>query len=166
MITSIKSLQQQYTIKTANKIVKQIQKYTATNNKNLIPKMEPEVQLMIKLWAPDVAIERIQTAANLDVFRPRDLSFEMFAISADLPYVGGDFSTFNPELSKMWKENIDDDEIRFVIREEIQNNLRPVAQQYANQLVHLIKKHSKICRAAQKNTYEKNPNILEMFLQI
>lgn len=168
MSTKSDFMQQMVAIKNANESIALVRKYIKAENdearSNLLKQMLPEVQVMVKFMSPAEAIERLTLASRLDNFRPRDLSFEMFAMREDLQYVGGPFSTYNQELSKMWRERIDDDEIRFVIREEIQNNLRPVAINYGEQVVRLMTKHEKLARAAQASLHSKHPEVLGLFL--
>ena len=152
-----------------NKAVGKIRKYQETQNpagrSALLKQMSPEIQVMIRFWSPQDAIEKLRMAAQKDQFRPRDLSIEMFAMRDDLEYVGGAFSTYNYEISKMWRKDTPADEIKFVIREEIQNNLRPVAYQYGEQIARLMNKHEKLAGTATNSLRHRNPSAIGIFLQ-
>lgn len=100
-------------------------------------KFSQELKIMITKKSPDELISRLTAAIEKDEFRPRDMSVYMFALSPDLNYVGGEFSTFDAELSQMLRHSTPSKEIKKYMIDKTYNR-RNVAAQYVSDFMQIL----------------------------
>lgn len=94
-------------------------------------------------------IERLTLAVQKDQFRPRDMSLYGFALSSDLGYVGGEFSTFDEKLAQRVKENRSPLDLKFDILLRLSNKDN-VAAQYVADLMQILEQEPQLRDAAIK----------------
>ncbi len=83
------------------------------------------------------ATARAQLAQKLDQYRPRNMRHEEFIISPDLEYTAGPFSTFNPNLAQLIRQNTPSSKIEsYAIA--LSHNLEPVAREYADAMTEVL----------------------------
>ena len=100
-------------------------------------KFSQELKIMITKKSPDELIKRLTTAIEKDEFRPRDMSVYIFSLSSDLDYVGGEFSTFDAQLSQMLKSGAPSKEIKTYMTNETYNR-QNVAAQYVSDFMQIL----------------------------
>ena len=130
----------------------------------LAPCLSPEIWVMANSSSPQEMIKKLELAIKLDKYRPRDLFIEMFAIHADLEYVGGGFSTYNPHLAKMMRNTVAPQQILDEILMEIHTSCLQVAEQYALDWQYVIRKNQIMMMHAKKQGKTGNKDAMELFL--
>lgn len=100
-------------------------------------KFSQELKIMITKKSPDELIARLTAAVEKDGFRPRDMSVYLFALSPDLNYVGGEFSTFDAKLSQMLKHGAPSKQIKKYMTDKTYNR-RNVAAQYVSDFMQIL----------------------------
>lgn len=73
--------------------------------------------------SPEELYRRIEKAIKLNAYRPKNLPFLDFIFSDDLDFIGGDFDTFNLDLSLAQKNNEDPAKIRDKFNKATENRL-------------------------------------------
>jgi len=104
-------------------------------------------------FSPDELITKITKAISLDKYRPKNLPIILFAVNKDLNYVNGEFDTFDPELSQMFKNNENPKKIRDKFQTGIQN-LCILAEQFSADWIQRFKKHKDLLEAARNSTID------------
>jgi len=99
-------------INTALEIIKLLKQYdvvTTQYEKDFICEQIAGLDGFVVDWlkspeaSPTTIIKRIEKAISLNEYRPKNISICHFAHNKDLNYIQGDFSTFDAELSKRYK---------------------------------------------------------------
>lgn len=112
-------------------------------------KFSQELKIMITKKSSDELISRLTTAIEKDEFRPRDMSVYVFALSPDLDYVGGEFSTFDAKLSQMIKRGAPSKEIKTYMTDQTYNR-RNVATQYVSDFMQILDTEPELQESAIK----------------
>lgn len=115
-------------------------------------------------FTPDVLINRITQAIMLNKYRPKNMEFADFVFSSDSDYVGGDFDTFDRELSMDIRNNESADKIRDKFNFATVNRFM-MAKQFANDWIRRLLKHPKLVKAAHMATFDKQPAIYNKLFQ-
>jgi len=128
-------------IEDIKKQIKLLQQYRDaaddSSKSDIESKFSQELKIMITKKSPDELITRLTTAIEKDEFRPRDMSVYMFALSPDLNYVVGKFSTFDAELSQMLRHSTPPKEIKKYMTDKTYNR-RNVAAQYVSDFMQIL----------------------------
>ena len=116
-------------------------------------KIDGFVNRLLAKYTPEELITNITKAISLDRYRPKNLPITLFAINKDLDNVGGDFDTFNRELSQMVKK----DEAPETIRKKFTAgtiNIYKLAKQFSADWIRRLNNHKDLVAAARKITEE------------
>lgn len=116
-------------------------------------KIDGFVNRLLAKYTPEELITNITKAISLDQYRPKNLPISLFAINKDLDYVGGDFDTFNRELSQMVKR----DEAPETIRKKFKAgtiNIYKLAKQFSADWIRRLNNHKDLVDSARKITEE------------
>lgn len=91
----------------------------------------------------DLVITRLQEAIAKDTFRPRNMTLQQFVRFPDFKYVNGEFSTFDPELSRQANGGMSPYELRRHLNKNKVNRtgVFSVVDQYIADWVELIAKY-------------------------
>lgn len=93
-------------------------------------------------------------AMNLNRYRPKNMKFTDFVFSNDLDYIGGDFDTFDLDLSRDLKNNTPDTQIRDKFDKATANRFNLI-QQFVLDWSLRLDKHPELVIAA-KNSNDNN----------
>ena len=114
---------------------------------------------VVNLWAhkaltrkhfdPLDLANRLEKAIKLDQYRPKNMNLVQLALSKDLDHIGGDFDTFDVELSKMFKDKADPDKIRGRFKAGTAN-IYTLAKQFSADWIQRLKNHKDLVDAARK----------------
>ena len=107
-------------------------------------------KLLIK-FSTDELITKITKAISLDQYRPKNLPITLFAVNKDLNYVNGDFDTFDKELSQMFKNNENPENIRDKFQSGTKN-LCMLAKQFTADWIKRFKNHKDLLELARNST--------------
>ena len=99
-------------------------------------------------------VENIKKAISLDRYRPKNMSITELAVSSDLNNIGGEFSTFDIDLSKMSKEPKNYSEIRERFKYGMVN-LALLSKQFAKDWVRRLNNHKYLVNKA-RNANDEN----------
>ncbi len=119
-----------YEIENALQIIELLEKYIHAENEpeqnEILQKLRNTNRDAYKLitkqnYNPKALITKLKKAIKLDEYRPKNLSIISFAVNEDLDYTHGDFDTFDPKLSHMFKNNAAPDTIRERFEQGIKN---------------------------------------------
>lgn len=114
--------------------------------------------LLSKGYTPEDLITRLEKAIKLNEYRPKNLSLFLLAKSDDLDYIGGEFNTFNPNLSKLSK-NIEKNaaEIRNEFNVATINRV-DLAQQFTQDWIRRLTQHKGLTNKV-RNANSRNEKI-------
>ncbi len=99
-------------------------------------------------------IQKIEQAITLDKYRPKNMPITLFAINKGLNYINGDFSTFDSELSQMFKNKKNPNKIREQFKGGIAN-IQTLAKQFSADWIVRLNKHKKLADTARNTTPDK-----------
>ncbi len=102
-----------------------------------------ETQTLLENNPVDLVIKRLQEAIAKDAFRPRNMTLHQFVRHPDFRYVNGEFSTFDPELSRQANGGMTPYELRRHLNKHKvnRNGLFSVVDQYITDWSELIAKY-------------------------
>jgi hypothetical protein len=109
---------------------------------------------LLTKFSPDELITKITKAISLDQYRPKNLPITLFAVNKDLNYVNGEFDTFDKELSQMFKNNENPENIRDKFTAGTVNVYK-LAEQFSADWIRKLNNHKDLVDAA-RNAGEEN----------
>ncbi|MBD5388647.1 hypothetical protein HDR63_00110 [bacterium] len=110
------------------------------------------------------AYDRATLAQKLDKYRPRNMPAEAFALSPDLEYVVGPFSTFDGRLAQMIRNGAPQQMIQDYIINALPN-LQTVAMQYATDTMAAADDMRPLCDMIRHNGAQMPKMMLTTFFQ-
>ena len=136
-------------IQIAMQTVEALKKYASTKSNDFkqfllthIHSINPLAHMLITTKNYDVLqlAANIEKAIKIDKFRPKNISITRLAIDKHLDKICGEFNTFDPVLSKMFKNhaNMKDIHDRF---EQGMENLDILTQKFVNDWLQWLNKH-------------------------
>ncbi len=146
-------------INTALEIIKLLKQYDATTTqteKDFICKQIACLDDFVVYWlkrlgaSPIMIIKRIEKAISLNEYRPKNISICHFAHNKDLNYIQGDFSTFDAELSKRYKNKTSFKEICARFKFGTSNTVI-MAKQFAIYWIKMLNNHKDLVAIARKS---------------
>ena len=148
-------------IKSALQTIELLKQYKSAKNqteKDSILKQMDDIDgfanRLLTKFSPDELITKITKAISLDQYRPKNLPITLFAVNKDLNYVNGEFDTFDKELSQMFKNNENPENIRDKFKAGTVN-VYMLAKQFSADWIHRLNNHKGLVDAA-RNASEEN----------
>lgn len=123
------------------------------------------LQKQLDVFSTNDIKSKIKMALSKNDFRPLNLPFYSFSFSQDLPYIQGQFSTFDEKLSSMVKRNVKAQKIRDYIKENI-DNLGEITEKYISDIDFILKKHYQLSKKALNCTDKDINNSYKKLLQV
>ncbi len=134
-----------------NLLVRYISETDPNKRKDLLDKMDDYVRIVVSegYSTPFTYSTRLMKAMTLDKYRPKNTSLFQFALDGDLDYVGGEFNTFDVNLSRAVKNNDDPSSIRDKF-DLATFNRTTLAEQFSNDWIRRLKQHPYLVEMAKK----------------
>ena len=132
-----------------------------------IRSVNPEAYIVLtqKNYAPLDLVAKIDTAIQLDQYRPKNMSIIQLATSDDLDYIGGEFSTFDINLSQMIKNKESPESIRNRFKQGLQN-LYILSKQFGKYWIDELNKHEKLVKKAHKSNTKNTIDIYQELFNV
>lgn len=128
-------------------LLKQYKLAVSDKQKNkLIQKMrslDMPADRLLQEFTPEQLITKFKKAIALYNYKPKNLHMALFATSKDLDYIGGEFSTFDRNLSQMAKNKEETHKIQERFKYGMTNN-NLLSRQFSDYWISLLKKHCKL----------------------
>lgn len=99
-------------------------------------------------FAPLELATNIERAIKQNMHRPKNMSIAQLAVSSDLDYIGGQFNTFDSELSQMVKHKENPTSIRTKFQGATAN-LHYLAKQFSNDWIRRLNNHADLVTAVR-----------------
>lgn len=121
--------------------------------------------LLKKGYSPNDLIERLNKAIKLNEYRPKNQSLFLLAKSDDLDYIGGEYDTFNPSLSKLAKDiNKNEDAIRDSF-DHLTVNRFDLVKQFTKDWIRRLDQHKDLIEKVRKAPDQEKMEVYEELLK-